>query len=84
LFIGSPSVADRLADPRRAGEAQVVVGSPLVLGTALGPALAGLVVEGLGDRGTIGVLAGVGVVATLVVFLFVPEARAGTPGETEP
>jgi predicted MFS family arabinose efflux permease len=68
-------VTDRLADPRRAGEAQVLVGSSLVLGSALGPALAGLVVEGLGYRGTFGVLVGVGIVATLVVILFVPETH---------
>lgn len=71
-------VTDRLADPRRAGEAQVLVGSSLVFGSAIGPALAGLVVEGLGYRGTFGVLAGVGVVATLVVALFVPETRPAT------
>lgn len=69
-------VTDRLADRRRAGEAQVIVGSSLVLGSALGPALAGLVVTDLGYRGTFGVLAGVGVAATLVVALFVPETRS--------
>jgi MFS family permease len=68
-------VTDRLADPRRAGEAQVVVGCSLVLGSALGPALAALLVEPLGYRGLFGVLAGVGMAATLVVLLFVPENR---------
>ena len=33
-------VTDRLADPRRSGEAQVIVGSCLVLGSAIGPAAA--------------------------------------------
>src|SRR4051794_32889171 len=37
-------VTDRLADPRRVGEAQVLVGAALVFGSALGPALASLVV----------------------------------------
>jgi len=76
-------VTDRLADHRRAGEAQVIVGSSLVLGSALGPALAGLIVEGLGYRGTFGVLAGVGILATLVVILFVPETRSNTSRRVE-
>jgi MFS family permease len=66
-------VTDRLGDPRRAGEAQVLVGSALVFGSALGPALAALVVNDLGYRGTFGVLAGVGGVAFLVVAFAVPE-----------
>jgi MFS family permease len=73
-------VTDRLADRRRAGEAQVLVGSALVLGSALGPALAALVVDRLGYRGLFGVLAGVGVAATLVVLLFVPETRSKAAG----
>lgn len=67
-------VTDRLGDPRRAGEAQVLVGSALVFGSAVGPGLAGLVVTDLGYRGTFGMLAAVGVVATLVVVLAVPES----------
>jgi len=77
-------VTDRLADRRRAGEAQVLVGSSLVLGSALGPALAGLVVADLGYRGTFGVLAGVGVVATLVVIVLVPETRPAAATEAAP
>lgn len=77
-------VTDRLADPRRAGEAQVLVGCSLVLGSAVGPAITALVVDGLGYRGTFGVLAGVGVVATLVVLLFVPETRRATAKEGVP
>ena len=53
-------VTDRLADPRRSGEAQVIVGSCLVLGSALGPAVAGFLVGPLGYRGLFAVLAGVG------------------------
>ncbi len=51
-------VTDRLADPRRSGEAQVIVGSCLVLGSALGPAVAGFLVEPLGYRWLFAVLAG--------------------------
>ncbi len=67
-------VTDRLADPRRAGEAQVLVGAALVFGSAVGPALAGLVVDNLGYRGTFGLLAGVGAAATGLVLFCVPEA----------
>jgi MFS family permease len=67
-------VTDRLGGARRAGEAQVLVGSALAFGSAVGPALAGLVVADLGYRGTFGLLAGVGVAATAVVLLAVPEA----------
>ncbi len=41
-------VTDRLADPRRSGEAKVIVGSCLVLGSALGPAASGFLVGSLG------------------------------------
>lgn len=66
-------VTDRFADPRRAGEAQVLVGSALVFGSAVGPTLSGLVVGGLGYRGMFGLLAGIGAVATAVVVFLVPE-----------
>jgi MFS family permease len=66
-------VTDRLADPRRSGEAQVIVGSCLVLGSAIGPAVAGCVVESLGYRGLFLGLAGVGVLATGIVIFLVPE-----------
>ena len=45
-------VTDRLGGPRKAGEAQVLVGSALVFGSAVGPAATGLVVDALGYRGT--------------------------------
>lgn len=66
-------VTDRLADPRRSGEAQVVVGSCLVLGSALGPAASGYLVGLLGYRGLFAVLAGIGGLATAVVVGLVPE-----------
>jgi MFS family permease len=66
-------VTDRLSNPRRSGEAQVIVGSCLVLGSALGPAVSGFLVEPLGYRGLFAVLAGVGAVATAIVVAFVPE-----------
>ncbi|WP_202947210.1 MFS transporter, partial [Zavarzinella formosa] len=75
-------VTDRLADPRRAGEAQVIVGCSLVFGSAVGPAVAGLVVESLGYRDTFAVLGGVGVAATLVILFFVPETRRMAKPET--
>jgi MFS family permease len=66
-------VTDRLADPGRAGEAQGLVGSALVFGSAVGPAATGLVVDALGYRGTFALLAGVGAVATALVVARVPE-----------
>ena len=69
-------VTDRLADPRRAGEAQVIVGSCLVLGSALGPAAAGFLVGPLGYRGLFAALAGLGAFATAIVVFFVPETLA--------
>ena len=66
-------MTDRLADPRRSGEAQVIVGGCLVLGSAIGPAVAGFLVEPLGYRGLFWVLSGVGVVATAIVVTLVPE-----------
>jgi predicted MFS family arabinose efflux permease len=68
-------VTDRLADPRRLGEAQVIVGTSLVLGSAVGPAIAGLVVDALGYRGLFAALAAVGALATGVVIALVPETR---------
>ena len=82
-------VADRLADPRRSGEAQVIVGSCLVLGSAIGPAAAGFAVGPLGYRGLFWALAGVGALATALVVALVPETLKGreeTPesGATNP
>ncbi|MGP0067702.1 MAG: MFS transporter [Isosphaeraceae bacterium] len=69
-------VTDRLADPRRAGEAQVLVGSCLVLGSALGPAAAAVLVGPLGYRGLFSALAALGAVATAIVIFLVPETLA--------
>ena len=69
-------VTDRLGDHRRSGEAQVIVGSCLVLGSAIGPAVSGYVVEELGYRGLFAALAGAGAVATAIVVLAVPETVA--------
>jgi MFS family permease len=69
-------VTDRLADPRRAGEAQVIVGSCLVFGSAIGPAAAGFLVGPLGYRGLFALLAGVGALATAIVVFLVPETLA--------
>jgi len=66
-------VTDRLADPRRSGEAQVIVGSCLVFGSAIGPAAASFLVGPLGYRGLFLALAGLGAIATLIVLFFVPE-----------
>ncbi len=69
-------VTDRLADPRRSGEAQVLVGSCLVLGSALGPAAAAMLVGPLGYRGLFAALAALGAVATAIVVFLVPETLA--------
>jgi MFS family permease len=76
-------VTDRLADPRRAGEAQVIVGSCLVLGSAIGPAVAGFLVGPLGYRGLFLALSGVGAVATAIVVFLVPETleKPGTDAQ---
>jgi MFS family permease len=69
-------VTDRLADPRKAGEAQVLVGSSLVFGSAIGPAATGLVVDTMGYRGVFATLAAIGAAATLLVVWRVPESLA--------
>jgi MFS family permease len=77
-------VTDRLADQRRAGEAQVLVGTSLVLGSAIGPAIAATVVNQIGYRALFGGLAGVAAVATAVILFAVPETMrtrvSGEPG----
>jgi MFS family permease len=76
-------VTDRLADPRRSGEAQVIVGSCLVFGSAIGPAAASFLVGPLGYRGLFLALAGLGAVATLVVLFFVPETLSQVDEDSE-
>lgn len=75
IVVAAAWMTDRLADHKRVGEAQVLVGSALVAGSAIGPTLSGLVVESLGYRGTFGLLAGIGTVATLIVVALVPETH---------
>jgi MFS family permease len=78
-------VADRLNDPRRSGEAMVIVGSCLVLGSAIGPAGASFLVGPLGYRGLFAALAALGAVATAIVVFFVPETLdRGAKIEDEP
>jgi MFS family permease len=77
-------VTDRLADPRRSGEAQVIVGSCLVFGSAIGPAAASFLVGPLGYRGLFLALAGLGAVAFFVPETLdqgdeVPDGRAMEP-----
>jgi len=51
----------------------VIVGSCLVLGSALGPAASGFLVDPLGYRG---LFAALGAVATVIVVALVPETLA--------
>jgi MFS family permease len=76
-------VIDRLADPRRAGEAQVLVGTCLVLGSALGPAASAFLVGPLGYRGLFLALAAVGLIAAAIVVFFVPESLNRQNGATD-
>lgn len=73
IVVAASWMTDRLADHKRVAEAQVMVGSALVAGSAIGPTLSGLVVDALGYRGMFWLLAGIGAVATMIVVLFVPE-----------
>jgi len=82
--IAAAWMTDRLADPRRAGEAQVIVGTCLVLGSALGPAVAGFLVEPLGYRGLFATLAGLGALATAIVVFLVPETLSERDADDEP
>ena len=78
--------SDRLADSLRSGEAQVIVGSCLVLGSAIGPAAAGFLFGPLGYRGLFAALAGLGASATAIVAFWAPEtlprASASLEGHT--
>lgn len=73
-IVAAAWVTDRLADPRRIGEAQVIVGSSLVLGSALGPFFCGFIVDAIGYRVLFGLLAVVGAIAVLLIIAFVPES----------
>ena len=54
----------------------MIVGSCLVFGSAIGPAVSSFLVGPLGYRGLFVLLAGVGAVATVIVLCFVPETLA--------
>jgi MFS family permease len=66
-------MVERLGGRDRAGEAHAIVGSSLVFGSALGPAVASFIVEGLGYPKLFLFLGAIAFVATLVLFA-VPEA----------
>jgi MFS family permease len=66
-------VTDRLGDARRVSEAQVIVGASLVLGSALGPFVAGLLESVLNYRQLFGLLAVIGGVASGLVIACLPE-----------
>jgi MFS family permease len=55
------------------------VGTSLVLGSAMGPAVSAPLVTALGYRGLFGALAVVGGVATLVLMALVPETLRFKP-----
>lgn len=76
-------VTDRMGDARRSGEAQVIVGTCLVLGSAIGPAISGFLVEPLGYRGLFATLAGVGFLATAIVIFLVPETLTRAASESK-
>lgn len=73
IVVSAAWVTDRLADHQRVGEAQVLVGSALVAGSAIGPMAAALLVETMGYRGLFGLLAGVAAAATIIILAGVPE-----------
>lgn len=83
LFIVAAAawVTDRIADHKRIGEAQVIVGCSLVAGSAIGPTLAGFAIEALGYRGMFWLLAGIGAIATTILVIAIPEA---TPSRRKP
>ncbi len=66
-------MSDRFGAGKRSGEAMVWVGTALVAGSALGPFLAGIIVQDLGYRFLFLVLAGIGSFATVLVTQ-VPES----------
>jgi MFS family permease len=79
IVLAAAWMTDWLANHKRVGEAQVLVGSALVVGSAIGPALSSLVVDNVGYRAMFWLLAGIGIVATLIVIVFVPESLKARP-----
>jgi MFS family permease len=74
-------VTDRLSTngASRAGEAQAIVGTSLVFGSAIGPALSALLVDPLGYRSTFAILGALGLAATAIIALALPETLRRTP-----
>ena len=64
----------RLGERERAGEAHVIVGTSLVFGSALGPALVSFMVEDLGYPNLFLLLGAIAFAATLILFA-VPEPK---------
>lgn len=82
-------MTDRLGGAIHAGRAQAIVGTSLVMGSAIGPAAASILVDMLGYRGLFALLAGVGAVGTgliigLVPETLVPETTSSNPRIHEP
>ncbi len=66
-------MTDRLGGAHHAGRAQAIVGTSLVLGSAIGPAASAMLVDPLGYRGLFVLLAAVGAVGVGLIIAFVPE-----------
>ena len=66
-------VTDRLGDARRVSEAQVIVGTSLVLGSALGPFVSSQLSSLLDYRQLFGLLAVIGGIASTLVIACLPE-----------
>lgn len=77
-------VTDRLADARRAGQAQVLVGSALVVGSVLGLLLSTLLVDALGYRLLFAACASCGALGLVLLLLFVPETLCPRPAVLGP
>lgn len=82
IVVAAAWMTDRLADHKRVAEAQVLVGSALVAGSAIGTTLSGLVVDDLSYRGMFWLLAGIGMLATMMVAVFVPESLKARPANS--
>lgn len=79
IVVAAAWVTDRFDDPGRNGEAQVLVGSALVAGSASGPTVAGLVLGALGYRGMFLLLSAIGLISTGIVVALVPESLKHEP-----
>jgi MFS family permease len=73
-------VTDRLGGMASAGRAQAIVGTSLVLGSAVGPAASAVMVDQLGYRGLFTLLAGLGFLALGLLVALVPESLNRSTG----